>query len=86
MSHLFEDYLEVGDSEATVEHMIELVHEEPRRVFLTRNGEVQAVLLRASDYNELFLLELDADDSTEFVSQEEMDAFTREIEKRRAQQ
>jgi PHD/YefM family antitoxin component YafN of YafNO toxin-antitoxin module len=59
MTHIFEDYREIDNVRDKLDFLIELVNEAPRRVFLTQQGEVQAVVLSRSDYKSLWRLELE---------------------------
>ena len=61
MSHLFEDYREVQNVRDKLDFLLELVQSAPRRVFLTKLGEVQAVILSPGDYKDLWQLEFDRD-------------------------
>ncbi len=59
MTHIFEDYREIDNVRDKLDFVIELVNEAPRRVFLTREGQVQAVVLSAHDYKGLWHLEFE---------------------------
>jgi PHD/YefM family antitoxin component YafN of YafNO toxin-antitoxin module len=59
MTHIFEDYREIDNVRDKLDFVIELVKEAPRRVFLTQQGEVQAVVLSRSDYKGLWQLEFE---------------------------
>jgi PHD/YefM family antitoxin component YafN of YafNO toxin-antitoxin module len=61
MSNLFEDYREIANVRDKLDLLIELVHTAPRRVFITQQGEVQAVILSPRDYTDLWQLEFDRD-------------------------
>jgi PHD/YefM family antitoxin component YafN of YafNO toxin-antitoxin module len=61
MTNLFEDYREIGNVRDKLDLLIELVQTAPRRVFLTKIGEVQAVVLSRRDYEDLWHLEFDRD-------------------------
>jgi hypothetical protein len=75
MSHLFEDYREIGNVRDQLDQLIELVRTAPRRVFLTEQGKVSAVLLGSRDYEDLWNIEIDRDmklaDEDTVVSHEE---------------
>jgi PHD/YefM family antitoxin component YafN of YafNO toxin-antitoxin module len=59
MTHIFEDYREIDNVRDKLDFVIELVNEAPRRVFLTKEGQVQAVVLSAHDYKGLWQLEFE---------------------------
>lgn len=59
MSHQFEDYREISNVRDKLDHIIELVRSAPRRVFLTEQGEVKAVVLSAKDYEDLWRLDIE---------------------------
>ncbi len=59
MTHIFEDYREINNVRDKLDFVIELVNEAPRRVFLTQEGKVQAVVLSAADYKSLWQLEFE---------------------------
>ncbi len=61
MSHLFEDYREIKNVRDKLDLILELVQTAPRRVFLTEDGKVRAVVLSAKDYEDLWNIELDRD-------------------------
>lgn len=61
MSSLFEDYREIDNVRNKLDLLLELVETGPRRVFITERGKVQAVVMSASDYEDLWNLELDRD-------------------------
>jgi PHD/YefM family antitoxin component YafN of YafNO toxin-antitoxin module len=61
MYNLFEDYREIRNVRDNVDLILELVQTAPRRVFLTEQGKVQAVVLSARDYELLWRLELEHD-------------------------
>lgn len=61
MTNLFEDYREIDNVRDKLDLLIELVQTAPRRVFLTKTGEVQAVVLSRRDYEDLWQLEFDRD-------------------------
>ena len=84
MAHIFEDYREINNVRDKLDFVIELVNEAPRRVFLTQEGEVQAVVLSRSDYDELWELELqhggaDEEARGEFLTTEEVMRHAKEI-------
>ena len=90
MSNLIEDYVEIKDVRDKLDSLVELVHKSPSRVFLTRGGEVQAIVLSPRDYQDLWQIELDRDMKLgdeeeargECISHEE---FMREMEQRSAE-
>jgi PHD/YefM family antitoxin component YafN of YafNO toxin-antitoxin module len=59
MTHIFEDYREIDNVRDKLDFVIELVNEAPRRVFLTKEGKVQAVVLSSADYKSLWQLEFE---------------------------
>ena len=59
MTHIFEDYREIDNVRDKLDFVIDLVNEAPRRVFLTQEGKVQAVVLSAHDYKGLWQLEFE---------------------------
>ena len=61
MTNLFEDYREIDNVRDKLDFLIELVGSAPRRVFITRQGEVLAVLIGPKDYEDLWQIELDRD-------------------------
>ena len=61
MSNLFEDYREISNVSDKLALVIELVQSPPRRVFLTEQGEVKAIVLSPRDYEDLWKIELDRD-------------------------
>ena len=75
MSHRFEDYREIKNARDKLDLILELVGTAPRRVFLTEQGEVKAVVLSPKDYEHLWNLEIDSDmklrDRTDVISHEE---------------
>lgn len=76
MSHQFEDYREISNVRDKLDFIIELVRSAPRRVFLTEQGEVKAVVLGAKDYEELWRLDIEhemklSDQEPETITHEE---------------
>lgn len=61
MSNLFEDYREIKNVRDKLDFVLELVSSAPRRVFLTEQGKVKAVVLSPADYEDLWNIELDRD-------------------------
>lgn len=61
MSHTFEEYREVDNVREKLDFVIDLVNSLPRRVFLTKKGEVLAVVIGAKDYEDLWQTEFDRD-------------------------
>jgi hypothetical protein len=61
MSNLFEDYREIKNVRDKLDLVLELVSSAPRRVFLTEQGKVKAVVLSPADYEDLWNIELDRD-------------------------
>ncbi|MFL6245336.1 MAG: hypothetical protein ACJ74H_04875 [Thermoanaerobaculia bacterium] len=61
MSNLFEDYREIKNVRDKLDFILELVQTAPRRVFLTEQGKVRAVVLSPADYEDLWNIELDRD-------------------------
>jgi PHD/YefM family antitoxin component YafN of YafNO toxin-antitoxin module len=59
MSHQFEDYREITNVRDKLDLIIELVRSAPRRVFLTEQDEVKAVVLSARDYEDLWRLDIE---------------------------
>ena len=59
MSNLFEDYREISNVRDKLDMLVELVSSAPRRVFLTKTGEVKAVVMSADDYKDLWNLEFE---------------------------
>jgi hypothetical protein len=94
MSNLFEDYREISNVRDKLDFLVELVQSAPRRVFLTRQGQVQAILIGPGDYTDLWNLEFDRDMAVgdeeeargELVSNAEvfrrMDDLAKELESR----
>jgi PHD/YefM family antitoxin component YafN of YafNO toxin-antitoxin module len=77
MSHQFEDYREISNVRDKLDFIIELVRSAPRRVFLTQQGEVKAVVLSARDYEDLWRLDIERElklcaEETETYSTEEV--------------
>ena len=77
MSHQFEDYREITNVRDKLDFLIELVRSAPRRVFLTEQGEVKAVVLSAKDYEDLWRLDIEremklCDEETETYSTESL--------------
>jgi PHD/YefM family antitoxin component YafN of YafNO toxin-antitoxin module len=75
MSHLFEDYREIKNVRDKLDFILELVQTAPRRVFLTEEGKVRAVVLSPKDYEDLWNIELDRDMK---LCDEEPDVITHE--------
>lgn len=93
MSNLFEDYREIDNVRDKLDFILELVHSAPRRVFLTEQGKVQAVVLSPRDYEDLWNIELDrdmklCDEERDVISHEEfmkrMEAHVAEKLRKRA--
>lgn len=90
MSNLFEDYYEIDDMRDKLDAIIELVHSAPRRVFLTKQGKVKAIVIGPEDYEDLWNIELDRDMALareesargEVYTHEEVMAQMRELEAR----
>ncbi len=61
MNNVFEDYREIRNVRNKLDLILELVQTAPRRVFLTERGQVQAVVLSARDYEDLWQLEFERD-------------------------
>ena len=61
MTNLFEDYREIKNVRDKLDFVLELVNSAPRRVFLTEQGKVKAVVLSPADYEDLWNIELDRD-------------------------
>ena len=61
MANLIEDYREIDNIRETLDSLVESVTTAPRRVFLTRKGEVLAVIIGPKDYEDLWNIELDRD-------------------------
>lgn len=85
MSNLFEDYREIKNVRDKLDFILQLVQTAPRRVFLTEQGKVQAVVLSPEDYQDLWNIELDrdmklCDEETETFSTEEVFAHVKELE------
>ncbi len=87
MNNIFEDYREIDNVRDKLDLIVELVNSAPRRVFLTKEGVVQAVVIGRVDYQQLWQLELDHDMKVgdeeeargEVVSHEEVLRRTQEI-------
>lgn len=84
MSNLFEDYREIDNVRDKLDFLIELVNSAPRRVFLTKLGEVQAILIGPKDYEDLWQIELERDmklaDEDESIPHEEVMRKLKEFE------
>ena len=61
MSNIYEDYREIDNVREKMDFVIELVNAAPRRVFLTKHGEVQAIVIGPKDYEDLWQIEFDRD-------------------------
>jgi len=61
MSNLYEDYREIDNVRNKLDAIIDLVQSEPRRVFLTRKGKVQAIVIGPADYEDLWNIEFERD-------------------------
>ena len=90
MSNLYEDYREIDNVRDKMDFVIELVRSAPRRVFLTKDGQVQAIVIGPEDYEDLWNIELDRDMALareesargETYTHEEVMAHMRELEAR----
>jgi PHD/YefM family antitoxin component YafN of YafNO toxin-antitoxin module len=85
MSHQFEDYREISNVRDKLDFLIELVRSAPRRVFLTEQGEVKAVVLSARDYEDLWRLDIERElklcaEETETYSTAEVIAHIQKVE------
>jgi len=61
MSNLYEDYREIDNFPNKLDFLIELVQSAPRRVFLTKSGKVQAIVISPRDYEDLWNIEFERD-------------------------
>jgi len=61
MSNLYEDYREIDNVRNKLDAIIDLVQSEPRRVFLTKQGKVQAIVIGPADYEDLWNIEFERD-------------------------
>jgi len=91
MSHLFEDYREISNVRDKLDFIIELARSAPRRVFLTEQGEVKAVVLGPRDYEDLWRLDIEhemklCDEESETITHEEfmkeMDEYVAALRKK----
>jgi len=87
MAPLFEDYREIDNVRNRFDFLLELIGDPRRRVFITRRGEVLAVLLNPKDYDDLWWYEFDVDmkkadeDPVRYTNEEVMQRMNKRIRK-----